>query len=151
MTAGEDYILYAFLAFISLLQVTILGVLYRQSRDIGELKGKFDGLSTRMDRSESHIDQRLDRSESHIDQRLDRSESHIDQRLDRSESRIDQRMDQFEARMNRFEQQLAALSEQVAEIRGMMLSLHERMDLLMRHRHDDVGRVVITPEEVAAD
>jgi uncharacterized coiled-coil protein SlyX len=107
MTAGEDYILYAFLAFISLLLVTILGVLYRQSRDIGELKGLFDGLSTRMDR--------------------------------------------FDARMDRFEQQLAALSEQVAEIRGMMISLHERMDLLMRHRHDDAGRVVITPEEVAAD
>jgi uncharacterized coiled-coil protein SlyX len=118
MTAGEDYILYAFLAFISLLLVTILGVLYRQSRDIGELKGQFNGLTTR---------------------------------LDRFESRIDQRMDQFEARMDRFEQQLAALSEQVGEIRGMMLSLHERMDLLMRHRHDDAGRVVITPEEVAAD
>jgi uncharacterized coiled-coil protein SlyX len=114
MTAGEDYILYAFLAFISLLLVTILGVLYRQSRDIGELKGLFDGLSTRMDR-------------------------------------FDARMDRFEARMDRFEQQLAALSEQVGEIRGMMLSLHERMDLLMRHRHDDAGRVVITPEEVAAD
>ena len=107
MTAGEDYILYAFLAFISLLLVTILGVLYRQSRDIGELKGLFDGLSTRMDR--------------------------------------------FETRMDRFEQQLSTLGEQVAEIRGMMLSLHERMDLLMRHRHDDAGRVVITPEEVAAD
>jgi uncharacterized coiled-coil protein SlyX len=107
MTAGEDYILYAFLAFISLLLVTILGVLYRQSRDIGELKGLFDGLSTRMDR--------------------------------------------FESRMERFEQQLSTLGEQVGEIRGMMLSLHERMDLLMRHRHDDAGRVVITPEEVAAD
>ncbi len=107
MTAGEDYILYAFLAFMSLLLVTILSVLYRQSRDIGELKGQFNSLNARMDR--------------------------------------------FETRMDRFEQQLAALSEQVAEIRGMMISLHERMDLLMRHRHDDVGRVVITPEEVAAD
>jgi uncharacterized coiled-coil protein SlyX len=107
MTAGEDYILYAFLAFISLLLVTILGVLYRQSRDIGELKGQFNSLNARMDR--------------------------------------------FESRMERFEQQLSTLGEQVGEIRGMMLSLHERMDLLMRHRHDDAGRVVITPEEVAAD
>ena len=121
MTAGEDYILYAFLAFISLLLVTILGVLYRQSRDIGELKGLFDGLSTRMDR--------------------------FDARMDRFEAR----MDRFDARMDRFEQQLSTLGEQVAEIRGMMISLHERMDLLMRHRHDDAGRVVITPEEVAAD
>ena len=114
MTAGEDYILYAFLAFMSLVLVTILGVLYRQSRDIGELKGQFNGLIGRMDGFES-------------------------------------RMDRFESRMERFEQQLSTLGEQVAEIRGMMLSLHERMDLLMRHRHDDVGRVVITPEEVVAD
>ena len=118
MINSDLYILYGFLAFISLLLITILGVLYRQSRDIGELNGKFDGLSTRMDRFES---------------------------------RIDQRMDQLESRMESFEQQLAIMREQVAEIRGMMLSLHERMDLLMRHRHDDVGRVVITPEEVAAD
>ncbi len=107
MIDSDLYILYGFLAFISLLLVTILGVLYRQSRDIGELNGKFDGLATRMDR--------------------------------------------FESRIVQFEQQLAIMREQVAEIRGMMISLHERMDLLMRHRHDDVGRVVITPEEVAAD
>ena len=118
MTAGEDYILYAFLAFMSLVLVTILGVLYRQSRDIGELKGQFIG---RMDRFESRMD------------------------------RFESRMDRFESRMERFEQQLSTLGEQVAEIRGMMLSLHERMDLLMRHRHDDAGRVVITPEEVVAD
>ena len=114
MITAEDYILYGFLAFIALLLVTILGVLYRQSRDIGELKGQVNGLITRMDGFES-------------------------------------RMDRFEARMDRFEQQLAAQGEQIAEIRGMMLALHERMDLLIRHRHDDAGRVVITPEEVAAD
>ena len=107
MIDSDLYILYGFLAFISLLLITILGVLYRQSRDIGELKGQFNGLTARMDRIES--------------------------------------------RMDSFEQQLAIMREQVAEIRGMMLSLHERMDLLMRHRHDAVGRVVITPEEVAAD
>ena len=46
---------------------------------------------------------------------------------------------------------MAALRAEVAEIRGLLISLHERVDLLMRHRHDDSGRVVITPEEVAAD
>ncbi len=121
MITAEDYILYGFLAFIALLLVTILGVLYRQSRDIGELKGQFNGLITRMDGFESRMD------------------------------RFETRMDRFEARMDRFEQQLAAQGEQIAEIRGMMLALHERMDLLIRHRHDDAGRVVITPEEVAAD
>ena len=46
---------------------------------------------------------------------------------------------------------MANLREQVAEVRGLLVSLHERVDLLLRHRHDDSGRVVITPEEVAAD
>ncbi len=96
MITAELYILYGFLAFISLLLVAILGALYRQSRDIGELKSMIP-------------------------------------------------------RLERLEEQMANLREQVAEIRGLLVSLHERVDLLMRHRHDDSGRVVITPEEVAAD
>ena len=46
---------------------------------------------------------------------------------------------------------MSALREQVAEIRGLLMSLNNRVDLLMGHRHDDAGRVVITPEEVAAN
>ena len=38
MITAELYILYGFLAFISLLLIAILGALYRQSRDIGEVK-----------------------------------------------------------------------------------------------------------------
>ena len=46
---------------------------------------------------------------------------------------------------------MANLRKQAAEIKGLPVSLHERVDLLMRHRHDDAGRVEITPEEVAPD
>ena len=55
------------------------------------------------------------------------------------------------ARVERLEEQMGAVREQLAEVRGLVVAMHERMDLLMRHRHDDAGRVVITPEEVAAD
>ena len=96
MAASELYILYGFLAFIGLLQVTIVVALIRQSRDIGELKSMIP-------------------------------------------------------RIERLEEQLGTVREQLAEVRGLVLAMHERMDFLMRHHHDDAGRVVITPEEVAAD
>ena len=61
------------------------------------------------------------------------------------------RIDRLEDQMGNFREQLADFREQLGEVRGMMRALHDRMDLLTRHRHDDAGRVVITPEEVAAD
>lgn len=61
------------------------------------------------------------------------------------------RIERLEQEMVNFREQLADFREQLAEVRGLMRALHDRMDLLTRHRHDDAGRVVITPEEVAAD
>ena len=97
MAASELYILYGFLAFISLLLVTLIGIQLRQSRDIGELKSMIP-------------------------------------------------------RIERLEEQMGTVREQLAEVRGLVLAMHDRMDLLMRHHHDNAGRVVIVPaEEVAAD
>ena len=43
-------------------------------------------------------------------------------------------------------EQVAQLRERVAENRGLLLNLHQRIDLLMRHRHDEAtGDVVLTP------
>lgn len=61
------------------------------------------------------------------------------------------RVERLEQEMVNFREQLANFREQLAEVRGLMRALHDRMDLLTRHHHDDAGRVVITPEEVAAD
>lgn len=38
----------------------------------------------------------------------------------------------------------------IGRLEGRFDGLNECMDLFTRHRHDDAGRVVITPEEVAA-
>jgi len=65
--------------------------------------------------------------------------------------RLEQEMVNFREQLDNFREQLADFREQLAEVRGLMRALHDRMDLLTRHRHDDAGRVVITPEEVAAD
>jgi len=56
-----------------------------------------------------------------------------------------------DTRVERLEQQMANFREQLGEARGLMRSLHDRMDQLMRHHHNDAGQVVIVPaEEVAA-
>ncbi len=101
MVASELYILYGFLAFISLLLVALVGFQIRQSFTMGRIVGELSTLT---------------------------------------------------ARVERLEEQMGTVREQLAEVRGLVLAMHDRMDLLMRHHHDDAGRVVIVPaEEVAAD
>ena len=65
--------------------------------------------------------------------------------------RLEQEMVNFREQLANFREQLANFREQLAEVRGMMSGLHDRMDLLTRHRHNEAGQVVITPEEVTAD
>ncbi len=111
MVTPELYILYGFLAFISLLLVAVLGFLIRIAFSVGKLQGQYNSLSEQM--REMNV--------------------------------------ALTARIDRLEEQMGNFREQLAEVRGLMRALHDRMDLLTRHRHDDAGRVVITPEEVAAD
>ncbi len=48
--------------------------------------------------------------------------------------------------------QVGDVREQVAENRGLLRALHERVDLVMRHRHDDrTGSMILTPTEPAPD
>ena len=55
-------------------------------------------------------------------------------------------------RVERLEQTVASHTGTIGEIKGLLLALHQRMDLVMRHRHDaGTGQVILTPEEVAAD
>ena len=70
-------------------------------------------------------------------------------------SRIDstnERIDGLAVRLDRLEATVATQGREISEIKGLIISLHERVDLVMRHRHDpDNGQVILTPEEVAAD
>ena len=58
-----DYILYAFLAFIGLLQVAIVVALWRQGCDIGELKGEIRGVHHRIDTLNDRVGRLEDRVE----------------------------------------------------------------------------------------
>ena len=77
MITAELYILYGFLGFICLLLVMLIGILRRQSRDIGELKSMIP-------------------------------------------------------RVERLEDQIGTVRQQMAEVRGLVVAMHDRMDLLMR-------------------
>ena len=124
-----DYILYGFLAFIALMQVAIVVALWRQARDSGELKGEIRGIHHRIDA---------------LSERVGRLEDRV--------GRLEDRVGRLEDRVGRLEEAVATLGREVSEVKGLVLALHERVNLVMRHRHDrDTGQVILTPEEVAAD
>ena len=80
--------------------------------------------------------------------------SGIHTRIDDLRDSMSNQIDRLSARIDRVEEQIANLREQVAENRGLLLALHERVDLVMRHRHDELnGTVILTPNvpEPAAD
>ena len=137
---AADYIQYGFLAFICLLLVTIVAGMWRQFRDIGELRGQLVGINQRFD---------------DLNRKIDGVESHLNSRIDGLDARIDQlgtRIDRLDTRIDRLDSDVVTLREQVAENKGLLLSMHERMNLLLRHHHDEgSGAVVILPEEVTAD
>ena len=140
----DPYIIYGFWAFISLVLVAMLAMLFRNTRDIGELRGEFRGIHTRLDETNQRITE--------TNQRIEEVNINLTNRINSVESRIES----IERRIENLEQSVASLRENVAretgEIRGMLQALHERVDLVMRHRHDDAsGEVVLTPEQVAAD
>ena len=151
VSPADPYIIYGFWAFISLVLVAMLAMLFRNTRDIGELRGEFRGIHTRLDETNQRItetNQRIDET----NQRIEEVNTNLTNRINSVESRIES----IERRIENLEQSVASLRENVAretgEIRGMLQALHERVDLVMRHRHDDAsGEVVLTPEQVAAD
>ena len=76
----------------------------------------------------------------------------INLRLDEMSRSHSERMDGLTARVERLEDGLSALAREVSEIKGLLLALHQRVDLVMRHRHEqETGQVILTPEEIAAD
>ena len=122
MITAEDYILYGFLAFIALLLVSIVVAMYRQSHDIGELRGQNEGIQRQLAELSGRIGE------------------------------LSGRMDGLTGRMERLEQVVAAQAAELGEVKGILLALNRQMGLLMRHRHDGAtGQVILIPEEVAAD
>ena len=101
---------------------------------VGRQQGEISGIHVRIDDLRDSLISRIDGLISRIDGLISR--------IDGLASRIDG----LAARIDRVEEQVANLREQVAENRGLLLALHERVGLIMRHRHDDItGAVILTP------
>ena len=124
-----DYILYGFLAFISLMLVAMFVALLRQSRDIGEMRGDINGIKQQIED-------------------LKQQNAQTNARVGSLSARIDT----MSERIDRLVEVVAAQVGEIGEIKGMLQDLHRKVDLLMHHRHlSDTGQVILTPEEVAAD
>ena len=103
----EFYILYGFLAFMSVILAALTVAVIRLSFVVGRQNGQLTGLTERVGRIEVKVDENT--------------------------------------------KAISDLNERVAEIRTLIFGINERINLLMRHRHDGVGRVYIIPEETPAD
>ena len=110
-----------------------MAAILRVSFQVGKIDGRLSGLETAV------ADLRQDNAN------LRQEMSGIRQEMN------DLRQDNVSIRqeMNGIHRELAHLREQIAEIRGMLRAVHERIDLVMRHRHDETGAVVLTPTEPA--
>ncbi|MDE2787448.1 MAG: hypothetical protein OXL37_12400 [Chloroflexota bacterium] len=108
-------ILFAFMGFMGLLQLAILGALFRLLLVVGRIQGDINGL-----RGENN--------------------------------RIWEAIAGLRQEIADLRTQIADLREQVAENRGLLRALHERVDLVLRHRHDEpTGAVILTPTEPVPD
>ncbi len=136
-----DYIQYGFMAFIGLLLVALLVAVLRLARDVGELKGEVRAVNIRIDNLNTNLSARIDDVNTNLSARIDDLNRNLSERIDGVAVRVD-----------RLEATVAAQGREISEVKGLLVALHERVDLVMRHRHDpDNGQVVLTPEEVAAD
>ena len=123
------------------------------------LSDRIDATNIRIDDINRSLSDRIDATNQSLSDRIDATNQSLSDRIDATNIRIDDinrslsdRIDALTVRIERLETTVAAQGREISEIKGLIIALHERVDLVMRHRHDpDSGQVVLTPEEVAAD
>ena len=114
----EFYILYGFLAFMSVILAALTVAVIRLSFVVGRQNGQLTSLN---------------------------------ERVGRLEVKVDANTQAISALAESTQRQFGDLNARVTEIRTLIFGINERINLLMRHRHDGVGRVYIIPEETPAD
>ena len=125
--AVHPYLIYAGITFFFLLMLGLLGAVLRVSIQVGKIDGRLAGLETAV---------------------ADLRQDNADLRQDNANLRQDNA--NLRQEMNALRDQVNDLREEVAENRGLLRAIHERIDLVMRHRHDAVtGAIVLTPTEPA--
>ena len=130
--AMNAYVVYSMLGVIILLAIATLGLLLRVLYVVDNLAGRVTALE------KSLVEFRQEMA------------AHV--------IRLDTSIDQLGARIDRVQATLAVFGEQTSaslgELRGMVMALNQKIDLLMRHHHDAVSDDVLlapTAPEIAAD
>ena len=151
MLTPEIYILYGFLAFICLILLAVLGMVWRLARAIGELQGDVNGLK----REIAALDAKIDKVYTDLNAKIDKVSSDLSAETAKVSSDLNAKIDRIErdlrTEFNALREQFVGLARDVSEIKGMLRALYDRIDLVMRHRHLPTGEVILTPEELPAD
>ena len=117
---ANAYILYAFMAFQSLLLLALLGAVLRLMFLVGRIQGDINGTRESLQAQINGLREAI--------------------------AALTVRVERLEEQVIDLRNQIADLREQVGEVRGSLRALHERVDLVMRHRHDgQTGGVILTP------
>ena len=133
------YVLYSMLGVMTLMMITMMGVLFR----LLYLFGRMDGRLTALEKALADFRQEMAAQIIRLDNRIDQ----LGARIDRVEAAMLALRDQLSARID-------ATNSALGELRGMVMALNQKIDLLMRHRHDPVRQdVLLTPAapEISAD
>ena len=135
----NPYILYSMIGVNILVMITMMGVLFRLLYVIGNLAGRMSALEKSLADFRQEVAAHIIRIDNRIDQlsaAVTALRDHLDTRIDQMGGRIDR------------------TSGTLGELRGMVMALNQKIDLLMRHRHDAVSDDVLlapTAPEIAAD
>ena len=137
----DPNVLYGFLGFISLVLIAMLVILFRNTRDIGEMKGDIRRLSNRIEEVNANLTSQIESLNSGLTSRIDQVNANLTSRIENLERAVAALTVQF-----------TQLNRELGEFKGTLKALNERLGLMMRHHHDDAtGEVLLTPEQVTAD
>ena len=129
----NPYVVYSILGFIALVGTVMMGAVLRLMFLVGRMDGRLTGLES------SVADLRQDNAN------LRQDNVNLRQEMTNLRQEMTNLRQGTHQEFSNIWQQLSDLREQVAENRGLLLGIHQRIDLLMGHRHDaDTGNVVIT-------
>ena len=119
----NPYVLYSMLGFIALMGTVMMGAVLRLMFLVGRMDGRLSGLKSAV-----------------ADLRQDNAGLRQDM------TNLRQEMTNLRQEISNIWRQLNDLTERVAENRGLLRGLHDRIDLMIRHRHDDAtGDAILMP------
>lgn len=135
----HPYFIYAGVSFVFLVMIAMLAALLRLMFLVGRMDGRLIGV-------ESAVADLRQEMAGHREEMASLREEMAGHRQEMANLRGE--MANIRQEVANIWNQLGNLREAVAENRGLLRALHERIDLVMRHRHDPAtGNVVLPPTE----